>query len=140
MPDETSLPATDLRKSGAPASPEDREWIFKPLDEERRDATRLSATLEIECARQAARSRGITPGPTRMFHSAGRFRDQSGVRFDYLFPELLEDPALPAWVFERVPFLLRGTTDRFQPRRTSREAERIVVGLRYGHGDLPRMI
>ena len=73
-----------------------------------------------------------------MFHPEGRFRDESGNRFDYIFPELLEDPALPPWIFERVPFLLRGTTDRFQPRRATREDERIVVGLRYGYGDLPR--
>jgi hypothetical protein len=53
---------------------------------------------------------------------------------------LLEDPALPPWIFERVPFLLRGTNDRFQPRRATREEERIVVGLRYGHGDLPRTV
>jgi hypothetical protein len=136
MPEETSPRIPDDRKSGAPEASGNRERILKRVDP--RAERGISSKLEVEHARRVTRFRGRPPGPTKLFHPEGRFRDESGNCFDYIFPELLEDPALPPWIFERVPYLLRGTNDRFQPRRATREAERIVVGLRYGHGDLPR--
>ena len=138
MPDETSPQPPPGRKSGSRAVLETGDWIFKPLSRNSTEAAHSEADAPVECARRAARLRGRKPGPTKMFHPGGRFRDELGECFDYVFPELLEDPALPPWVFERVRFLLRGTNDRFQPRRAARDAERIVVGLRYGYGDLPR--
>lgn len=140
MPDEKSPQPPERRKTGGREAPGHRDWIFKPLNREPREATGREPLAELECARRATRLRGQQPGPTKMYHPGGCFQDELGDRFDYVFPELLEDPALPPWVFERVPFLLRGTTERFQPRRATREAERIVVGLRYGHGDLPRTV
>jgi hypothetical protein len=136
MPHELPSRAPGLPKAGAACDRENRDWIFKPIPAKADDL--MESALEAESARRAARLRGFSSGPVRMYHRGGRFHDGQGERFDYIFPELLEDPALPSWVFERVPFLLRGTNDHFQPRRAARDAERIVVGLRYGHGDIPR--
>lgn len=139
MPDDASPQHPDRPKRGARIESESRAWTVKPLNQRPKETTRSESEVQIECARRATRLHGHKPGPAKMFHPGGRFRDETGECFDYLFPELLEDPALPPWVFERVPFLLRGTKDRFQPRRAARESERIVVGLRYGYGDLPRI-
>jgi len=138
MPDEKSPRPPQSRKSAGGAAPENRDWIFKPLKRRPTEGARSDSEAQIECARRATRLRGRKPGPTKMFHPGGRFRNELGEPFDYVFLELLEDPTLPPWVFEHLPFLLRGTNDRFQPRRATRETERIVVGLRYGYGDLPR--
>ncbi|HEY3898339.1 MAG TPA: hypothetical protein VGM54_06985 [Chthoniobacter sp.] len=127
----------DDRKTGTPEASGNGDGIGKPTP---RTESKAASKLEVEHARKVTRFRGRPPGPTKFFHPAGRFRGESGSRFDYIFAELLEDPALPPWIFERVPFLLRGTNDRFQPRRATREEERIVVGLRYGYGDLPRAL
>jgi hypothetical protein len=136
MPDELPPPSPDEPKPQR--SGEEREWLIKSLNRGRRSAGDAAAKPEVERPRKVSRSGGHPPGPKRMFHPDGRFCEESGQRFDYVFPELLDDPAIPPWVFERVPFLLRGTNCRFQPRRATREGERVVVGLRYGHGDLPR--
>jgi hypothetical protein len=72
-----------------------------------------------------------------MYHPAGRILEQNGARFDYLFPDLLDDPAWGLPVFLGVPTLLRGTGDLFVSRRSAREEDRLSIGLKYGHGDLP---
>ena len=138
MPDETNPRPSANGPAVSPGGGEENDWIFKPIDGRSHETTSAESAPQLERSRGGNRRRGHAPGPKKMFHPEGRFRDESGNRFDYIFPELLEDPALPPWIFERVPFLLRGTADRFQPRRATREEERIVVGLRYGYGDLPR--
>jgi len=80
---------------------------------------------------------GGPPSPRRMYHPSGRFREQSGSTFDYLFAELLEDRSIALPAFLGVPTLLRGTTDLFFSRRSAREEDRLSIGLKYGHGDLP---